>query len=106
MPTRTVERSVSPAAIGHAAADGRCGRRALQNHDRLTVWVVAIWLSGVAAVLILLVLGLARIWWLDRLTVPLLDESLLRLTADLSRELGLGRRAAPDCCRQSGLRCR
>ena len=57
-----------------------------------TAWVVAIWLSGVAAVLILLVVGLARIWWLDRLTVPLLDESWLRLTADVSRELGLGGR--------------
>ena len=58
-----------------------------------TAWVVVIWLSGVAAVLILLVLGLARIWWLDRLTVPLLDESWLELADDLSRELGLGDRA-------------
>src|SRR5262245_6590562 len=57
-----------------------------------TAWVVAIWLSGVAAVLILMVLGLARIWWLDRLTVPLLDDSWLELAADLSRELGLGGR--------------
>lgn len=57
-----------------------------------TAWVVALWLSGVAAVLILMVLGLARIWWLDRLTVPLLDESWLELAADLSRELGLGGR--------------
>jgi beta-lactamase regulating signal transducer with metallopeptidase domain len=58
-----------------------------------TAWVVVIWLSGVAAVLILLVLGLARIWWLDRLTVPLLDESWLELADDLSRQLGLGNRA-------------
>ncbi len=57
-----------------------------------TAWVVVIWLSGVAAVLILLALGLARIWWLDRLTVPLLDESWLELADDLSRELGLGDR--------------
>ncbi|HJS43236.1 MAG TPA: M56 family metallopeptidase [Gemmatimonadales bacterium] len=55
-----------------------------------TSWVVVIWLSGVAVVLILLALGLARIWWLDRLMVPLLDESWLDLAADLSRELGLG----------------
>ena len=58
-----------------------------------TAWVVVIWLSGVAAVLILLALGLARIWWLDRLTVPLLDDGWLELADDLSRELGLGDRA-------------
>ena len=56
-----------------------------------TAWVFPIWLSGAAVVLILVALGMARIWWLDRVTLPLQDESWLRLTADLSREIGLAR---------------
>jgi beta-lactamase regulating signal transducer with metallopeptidase domain len=54
-------------------------------------WIVPIWLSGVAVVLILLAVGMARIWWLDRSTTASRDESWRRLTADLSRELGLTR---------------
>jgi beta-lactamase regulating signal transducer with metallopeptidase domain len=57
-----------------------------------TAWIVPAWLSGVAAVLILLALGIARIWWLDRFTALLEDESWLRLADDLSRAIGLTRR--------------
>ncbi|HEV2671792.1 MAG TPA: M56 family metallopeptidase [Gemmatimonadales bacterium] len=57
-----------------------------------TAWIVPVWLSGVAAVLILLALGMARIWWIDRFTALLEDESWLRLTDQLSREIGLARR--------------
>src|SRR6266571_3220091 len=39
-----------------------------------TVWAVPVWLSGVAAVLILLAVGLARIAWLDRTTTRLREE--------------------------------
>ncbi|HEX9218400.1 MAG TPA: M56 family metallopeptidase [Gemmatimonadales bacterium] len=56
-----------------------------------TVWVVPVWLSGVAAVLILLAVGLARIAWLDRTTTRVRDERWLLLVEDLSLELGLTR---------------
>ncbi len=56
-----------------------------------TVWIIPIWLSGVAAVLILLALGLVRVWWLDRFTGVVRDEDWQRLTADLSRKIGLTR---------------
>jgi len=57
-----------------------------------TAWIVPAWLSGVAAVLILLALGILRIWWLERFTALLEDESWLRLADDLSRAIGLTRR--------------
>src|SRR6266571_6898491 len=56
-----------------------------------TVWAVPVWLSGVAAVLILLAVGLARIAWLDRTTTRVRDERWLLLVEDLSLELGLTR---------------
>ncbi len=56
-----------------------------------TVWAVPAWLSGVAAVLILLAVGLARIAWLDRTTTRVRDERWLLLVEDLSLELGLTR---------------
>lgn len=55
------------------------------------VWVFLIWMSGVGVVLMLLVIGLARVWWLDQSTPPMEDESWLQLSADLSREIGLTR---------------
>src|SRR2546426_692060 len=56
-----------------------------------TALVFPVWLSGVAAVLILLAVGMARIAWLDRTTAPLRDERWLLLVEDLSLELGLTR---------------
>ena len=56
-----------------------------------TALVLPIWLSGVAAVLVLLMVGMARIAWLDRVTGPVRDEAWLVLVADLSRELRLTR---------------
>jgi len=56
-----------------------------------TALVLPVWLSGVAVVLILLAVGMARIAWLDRVTRPVRDEAWLLLMEDLSRELGLKR---------------
>jgi len=56
-----------------------------------TALVLPIWLSGVAVVLLLLMVGMARIAWLDRVTRPVRDEAWLVLVEDLSRELGLTR---------------
>src|SRR5690349_18837196 len=57
-----------------------------------TTLVVPIWLGGVAVVLLLLAVGLARIFWLDRVTAPVRDEAWLILVTELSLELGLTRR--------------
>jgi beta-lactamase regulating signal transducer with metallopeptidase domain len=56
-----------------------------------TALVLPVWLSGVAAVLILLAVGMVRIAWLDRVTRPVRDDAWLFLVDDLSRELGLTR---------------
>lgn len=53
--------------------------------------VFPIWLSGVTAILLLVLVGLARIAWIDRVTKPVQDEAWLLLVEDLSRELGLTR---------------
>jgi beta-lactamase regulating signal transducer with metallopeptidase domain len=57
-----------------------------------TTLVFPIWLGGVAVVLLLLGVGLARIFWLDRVTAPVRDEAWLILVAELSLELRLTRR--------------
>jgi hypothetical protein len=51
-----------------------------------------VWLSGVAAVLLLLGVAIARIAWLNRVTGRVRDESWLVLVDELSHELGLTRR--------------
>src|SRR2546426_265992 len=56
-----------------------------------TALVFPVWLSGVAAVLILLSVGIARIMWLGRVTRPVQDEAWLTLVDELSLELGLRR---------------
>src|SRR6266480_7596452 len=58
-----------------------------------TSFVIPVWLSGVAAVLMLLAVGLARIAWLGRTTAPPHDEAWLQLVEDLSLEIGLARHA-------------
>ncbi|HWC75563.1 MAG TPA: M56 family metallopeptidase [Gemmatimonadales bacterium] len=57
-----------------------------------TAWIVPVWLSGVAVVLILMAIGLARIWWLDRITALVDDETWYQLSDDLCRQIGLTRR--------------
>lgn len=53
--------------------------------------VFPIWLSGVTAILLLVLVGMARVAWLDRVTPPVQDDEWLLLVEDLSRELGLTR---------------
>src|SRR5258707_5470583 len=56
-----------------------------------TAFVFPVWLGGVAVVLLLLGVGLARIFWLDRVTALVQDERWLVLVDELSLELGLTR---------------
>jgi len=56
-----------------------------------TALVFPIWLSGVAAVLLLLAVAIARIVWLNRVTALVQDERWLGLVEALSLELGLTR---------------
>lgn len=56
-----------------------------------TALVLPVWLGGVAAVLLLLAVSMARIAWLARITPRVEDEGWLILVEDLSRELGLTR---------------
>src|SRR3989441_8314029 len=72
--------------------------------------VFPVWLSGVAAVLIRLAVGIARITWVDRVTRPVDDEAWLILVDELSLELGLRRHVrvlqsrAPACRMPGGFR--
>src|SRR6266576_1061081 len=57
-----------------------------------TALIVAVWLGGVAVVLMLLAVGMARIAWLDRVNEPVTDAAWLLLVDELSLEIGLTRR--------------
>src|SRR6267154_1319799 len=56
-----------------------------------TALIFPIWLSGVAAILLLLAVAIVRIMWLNRVTALVQDERWLALVEDLSLELGLTR---------------
>src|SRR5206468_4034409 len=56
-----------------------------------TALIFPIWLSGVAAILLLLAVAIVRIMWLHRVTALVQDERWLGLVEDLSLELGLTR---------------
>jgi beta-lactamase regulating signal transducer with metallopeptidase domain len=56
-----------------------------------SAFVVPVWLGGVAVVLVLLGIGMARLFWLDRVTEPMRDEGWLILAEELSLELGVTR---------------
>jgi beta-lactamase regulating signal transducer with metallopeptidase domain len=57
-----------------------------------TALILPVWLGGVAVVLMLLAVGMARIAWLDRVNEPVTDEAWLLLVDELSLEIGLTRR--------------
>ena len=56
-----------------------------------TALVLPVWLSGVGVALLLIVVGMVRIAWLDRVTKPMTNDTWLGLLEVLSRELGLRR---------------
>jgi beta-lactamase regulating signal transducer with metallopeptidase domain len=56
-----------------------------------TSFIVPVWLSGVAIMLALVGIGMARVWWLSRVTQPARDDAWPMLVEALSRELGLTR---------------
>src|SRR2546422_5690175 len=91
-PTPTAARpgAHAPSSTPSAATDE--GPVRWQIGPNWTALVFPVWLGGVAAVLILLAVGIVRIAWLDRITAPVRDERWLRLVEDLSLELGLTRR--------------
>src|SRR5436309_14553608 len=84
--TQVAQRPAPSATVDPAAAPVR-----FQFTPGWTSFVVPVWLSGVAAVLMLLAVGLARVAWLGRTTTPPHDEAWLQLVEDLSLELGLAR---------------
>jgi len=88
VPATVVTQTPSPAPSATTPAAGSLRWRITPNWTAL---VFPVWLSGVAVVLILLAVGLARIAWLDRMTAPVRDERWLLLVEELSLELGLTR---------------
>ncbi|HET8713157.1 MAG TPA: M56 family metallopeptidase [Gemmatimonadales bacterium] len=56
-----------------------------------TSFIVPVWLGGVAIMLALVGIGMARVWWLSRVTQPARDDAWPMLVEELSRELGLTR---------------
>src|SRR5213596_943661 len=87
-PSTAVARTPSPTPPATTTDVGSMRWRITPNWTTL---IFPVWLSGVAAVLILLAVGLARIAWLDRITAPVRDERWLLLVEELSLELGLAR---------------
>src|SRR5947207_541954 len=87
-PSTAVARTPSPTPPATTTDVGSMRWRITPNWTTL---IFPVWLSGVAAVLILLAVGLARIAWLDRITTPVRDERWLLLVEELSLELGLAR---------------
>src|SRR5712691_1516834 len=85
----------APAAREPAATVPAATVDAGSMHWRLspdwTAFVFPVWLGGVAVVLVLLGIGMARIFWLDRVTEPMRDEGWLILAEELSLELGVTR---------------
>lgn len=80
-PTAVIERSSTTAA----------GPVRWQITLNWTALIIPVWLGGVAIVLMLLAVGLARIAWLNRVNAPVTDEAWLLLVEELSLELGLTR---------------
>src|SRR5258708_5351303 len=80
-----------PAATVPSATVDAAPLRSRLGPDR-TAFVFPVWLGGVAVVLVLLGIGMARIFWLDRVTEPMRDEGWLILAEELSLELGVTRR--------------
>ena len=81
----------APAAVIERSATTVAGPVRWQITLNWTALIVPVWLGGVALVLMLLAIGLARIAWLERSNEPVTDEAWLRLLGDLSLELGLTR---------------
>src|SRR5882762_218033 len=75
-----------PATVPSATVDAGAMRWRLSPD--WTAFVFPVWLGGVAVVLVLLGIGMARILWLDRVTEPMRDEGWLILAEELSLELG------------------
>lgn len=83
-PPRAATRATTVAPIPDGAAR-------FQITPDWTAFIVPVWLGGAAIVLMLVGIGMARIWWLDRVTPPARDEAWPLLVEELSRELGVTR---------------
>src|SRR5881628_4072980 len=82
-PTPAAARPAARAPSSAPAAATDAGRVRWRIKPNWAALVFPVWLSGVAAVLILLAVGIARIAWLDRITAPVRDEGWLLLVEDL-----------------------
>jgi beta-lactamase regulating signal transducer with metallopeptidase domain len=56
-----------------------------------TAWALGIWAAGGALLLLRLLAGVARIWWMERRSAELADARWTSLTDGLARKLRLGR---------------
>ena len=56
------------------------------------VWLLFIWIAGVAVVLLRFMLGVAGVGWLAHRARPVRDVAWIRLTDDIRRRLGVRRR--------------
>ena len=87
-PTRAAP---APAAVIERAATTAAGPVRWQISLNWTALLIPVWLGGVAVVLMVLAVGMARIAWLERTNEPVTDDAWLRLVEELSLELRLTR---------------
>src|SRR5258706_4389443 len=90
-PPRTPPASVTSVQRSVPSATGDDGPVRFRVTADWTALIFPIWLSGVAAILLLLAVAIGRIIWLNRVTALVQDERWLGLVEDLSLELGLTR---------------
>ena len=85
-----MEEGISPAAASKVGA-AELGRRSLDAPQVSFNWsalLLAIWLVGTFGVLVRLLIGTARVWWLARNADPLTDALWTDLAESLSKDLG------------------
>jgi len=83
--------AAAPPAVIERSSTTAAGPVRWQITLNWTALIIPVWLGGVAIVLMLLAVGMARIAWLDRVNAPVSDEAWLLLAEELSLELGLTR---------------
>src|SRR5437764_4485302 len=88
---RTPAPAPAPAAVIERSSTTAAGPVRWQITLNWIALIIPVWLGGVAIVLMLLAVAMARIAWLDRANGPMADEAWLLLVEELSLELGLTR---------------
>ncbi|HYX82665.1 MAG TPA: M56 family metallopeptidase, partial [Gemmatimonadales bacterium] len=81
----------APTAVIEHSSTTAAGPVRWQISLNWTALLIPVWLGGVAIVLMMLAVAMARIAWLDRSNTLVADEAWLLLIEELSLELGLTR---------------